>query len=161
MSEPGWGEGAPPVARRLGGKRGYTSKQMADACEMIVAAELTLAGVPAIKVADNWPDYDVIAQPLGLAPQRVSVKSRTFTRGASFIEYDTRNHFEWLALVLLQCEGASERRIFVIPRQVAESRARRNGPTTKSHQMRYWRVDEVATRFMEFENNFALRHAQG
>jgi hypothetical protein len=37
---------------------------MGDACEMLVAAEMTLAGVPALKVPDNWPDYDVIAQPV-------------------------------------------------------------------------------------------------
>jgi hypothetical protein len=29
-------------------KRSYTSKQMGDACEMLVAAELTLAGIPAL-----------------------------------------------------------------------------------------------------------------
>jgi hypothetical protein len=45
--------------------RPYTSKQMGDACEMLVAAELTLAGIPALTVPDNWPGYDVIAQ-LGL-----------------------------------------------------------------------------------------------
>ena len=136
--------------------RQYTTKQMADACEMIVAAELTLAGVPALKVADNWPDYDVIAQPRGAAPQRVSVKSRTFTAGASFIEYDTRQQFEWLALVLLRCDGAKSRRFFLIPRDIAEQRARRNSPSTKSFHMRYWRVDEVAVKFLEFEDNFAL-----
>ena len=46
----------------------YTTKQMGDACEMLVAAELTLAGIPALKVPDNWPGYDVIGQPAGLAP---------------------------------------------------------------------------------------------
>ena len=146
-------------------KRRYTTKQMADACEMLVAAELTLAGVPALKVADNWPDYDVIAQPRGDQPQRVSVKSRTYTIGQSFIEYDTRQRFEWLALVLLRCEGPRPRRIFIIPRDVAESRARKNAPTTKSFNMRYWRVDEVSTKFAEFEDNFTLqlslaKHAQ-
>jgi hypothetical protein len=30
---------------------------MGDACEMLVAAELTLAGIPALKVPDNWPHY--------------------------------------------------------------------------------------------------------
>ena len=33
--------------------RKFTSKQMGDACEMLVAAELTLAGIPALKVPDN------------------------------------------------------------------------------------------------------------
>lgn len=41
----------------------YTTKQMGDACEMLVAGELTLAGIPALKVPDNWPGYDVVAQP--------------------------------------------------------------------------------------------------
>lgn len=31
----------------------YTTKQMGDACEMLVAAELTLAGVPALKMPDT------------------------------------------------------------------------------------------------------------
>jgi len=30
----------------------YTSKQMGDACEMLVAGELTLAGIPALTVPD-------------------------------------------------------------------------------------------------------------
>ena len=51
-----------------GNKITYTSKQMGDACEMLIAAELTLAGVPALKAPDYWPGYDVIAQP----PKEVS-----------------------------------------------------------------------------------------
>jgi hypothetical protein len=48
--------------------RGYNTKQMGDACEMLVAAELTLAGTPALRVPGLWPDYDVIAQPPGPRP---------------------------------------------------------------------------------------------
>lgn len=61
--------------------RPYTSKQMGDACEMVVAAELILAGVPALKVPDNWPGYDVIAQPVGYPPQLVSVSLERSSRG--------------------------------------------------------------------------------
>jgi len=54
--------------------RPYTSKQMGDACEMLVAAEMTHAGVLALKVPDCWPHYDVIAQPQGGGiPQRVQL----------------------------------------------------------------------------------------
>lgn len=42
--------------------RAFTTKQMGDACEMLVAAELTLAGIPALKVPDNWPHYELIAE---------------------------------------------------------------------------------------------------
>jgi hypothetical protein len=53
-------------------------KQMGDAGKMFIAAEMTLAGVPALKMPDNWPCYDVVAQRTGgRAAQRMSVKSRT------------------------------------------------------------------------------------
>jgi hypothetical protein len=35
--------------------KSHTRKQMGDACEMLVAGELTLAGNPALKVPDYWP----------------------------------------------------------------------------------------------------------
>jgi len=47
------------------GDRACTTKQQGDACEMLIAAEMTLAAVPALKVPDNWPHYDVVAQPTG------------------------------------------------------------------------------------------------
>ncbi|MDB5291827.1 MAG: hypothetical protein JWL69_3068 [Phycisphaerales bacterium] len=136
----------------------YTSKQMGDACEMLVAAELTLAGVPAMKVPDNWPCYDVIAQPTGGGrPQRISVKSRTFKRGSdTFVVYNDKDQFDWLAIVLLRCNGDSERQIFIIPRGVAETEARRDKPTSKTADERYWRQDEIAGKFAKFKDNFSL-----
>jgi hypothetical protein len=71
--------------------KNYTKKQMGDACELLVAVEMTLAGVPALKVPDLWPGYDVIAQPVGKDPQRISVKSRTFKTGAAFVEYKVQD----------------------------------------------------------------------
>jgi hypothetical protein len=112
----------------------YTSKQMGDACEMLVAAELTLAGVPAMKVPDNWPCYDVIAQPPdGGPPQRVSVKSRTFKRGGStFVVYDAKDQFDRLAIVLLRGADQAGRPIFLIPRREADARAKHDSPTSKT-----------------------------
>ena len=49
------------IVQVAGSVRPYTTKQMGDACEMLIAAELTLAGVPAMKAPDFWPGYDVIA----------------------------------------------------------------------------------------------------
>ena len=70
---------------------------------MFIAAEMTLAGVPALKMPDNWPCYDVAAQPTGGgATQRISVKSRTFKRGGgTFVTYKIGDQFDWLAIVLL------------------------------------------------------------
>jgi hypothetical protein len=138
--------------------RDYTNKQMGDACEMLVAAEVTLAGVPALKVPDNWPCYDVIAQPKGGgSPQRISVRSRTFKRGGdTFVSYDAKDQFDWLAIVLLPGADQSNRRIFIVPRNIADARARRDKPTSKTADERYWSQDKVAEVLSEFENNFGL-----
>ena len=136
----------------------YTRKQMGDACEMLVAAEVTLAGVPAMKAPDNWPGYDVLAQPLDRGPQRISVKSRTFKRGGdTFVTFDADDVFDWLAIVFLPGADLTARRFFIIPRAVAEAKARRGKETSKTASERYWRQDEVATLFERYENNFTLR----
>lgn len=134
----------------------FTRKQMGDACEMIVAAELTLAGVPALKVPDNWPHYDVVAQPLGGPPQRISVKSRTFKRGAAYLEYNDYDGFDWLAVVILSAESSADRAIYLIPRLVADRLARRDKPTSKTARLCYYRIDEIEARFARFRDNFAL-----
>ena len=137
-------------------ERMYTSKQMGDASEMLVAAELTLAGIPAMKVPDSWPGYDVVAQPPNKEPQCISVKSRTFKRGPAFVAYSKNDVFDWIAIVLLNCDGVKSRRFFLIPREAADKNARRNQPTAKNADERYWRIDEVPTIFARFENNFSL-----
>jgi hypothetical protein len=136
----------------------YTAEQMSDACDMLVAAELTLAGIPALKVPDHWPGYEVIAQPPGKSgPQRISVKSGTLEQEAAYIGYCATDPFEWLALVILPRDSASQRRIFVIPRDIADEKAGRNKHTTKSAKERHWSTVEVAKVFADFESNFALR----
>lgn len=138
-------------------KKVYTTKQMGDACEMIVAAELTLAGIPALKVPDNWPGYDIIAQPAASPPLRISVKSRTFKKGAAFVEYNEYDVFDWLAIVILPGNGELRRRIFIVPRSVADIRARKNKPETKTAHQRYWSIAEAVEIFAAFEDNFSLR----
>ena len=141
---------APATGRR------FTSKQMGDACEMLVAAELTLAGIPALKVPDNWPHYDVIAQPVGVAAQRISVKSRTYKRGAAFVDYKVEDRFDWLAIVLLAGDAAADRLVYVVPRVVADRHARQDKPTSKTASLRYYRIDEVERLFAAYRDNFIL-----
>ncbi|MGA7631476.1 MAG: hypothetical protein WCB11_11960 [Terriglobales bacterium] len=89
--------------------RDYTSKQMGDACEMLIAAEFTLAGVPALKMPDNWPHFDVIAQPKSGVPQRIYVRSRTFKRGGNTaVDFDSTAQFDWWAVVLLPGCGPTD-----------------------------------------------------
>ena len=119
-------------------KKPYTSRQMGDACEMLVAAELTLAGVPALKMPDTWPCYDVIAQPIGGGPpQRVSVKSRTYK-----------------AVVLLPGGAQTKRRVFIVPKEVADKKAFR--PKSKYAWDMYWTLDKVAAKLGQYEDNFQL-----
>lgn len=143
-------------ATRIAPTRPYTTKQMGDACEMVVAAELTLAGIPALKVPDNWPGYDVIAQPWDRPAQRISVKSRTFKQGAAYVGFNDYDLFDWLAIVLLPAGVLTDRSIFVIPRTVAESVARRDKPTSKTAAERYYRVDQVPHLFGRWRSNFRL-----
>ena len=139
--------------------RPYTTKQMGDACEMLVAAELTLAGVPAMKMPDNWPGYDVIAQLKDIAaPQRLSVKSRTFKRGRdAYVEYNIKDEsFDWLAIVSLPGNGQGKRRYFIIPKSISDARFRRYKPETKNHDITSVQVDEIAGVLSEFEDNIIL-----
>jgi hypothetical protein len=133
----------------------YTSKQFGDAGEMLVAAELTLAGIPALKVPDNWPGSDVIATLPDGTLQRVSVKTRVWKRGSShWVGYSRRDAFDWLAIVLIDCPG-SRRRLFVLPRAAADRESRQDSPTAKTNDC-YWRIDEVEQRLARYEGNFAL-----
>ncbi|GAA0195452.1 hypothetical protein QOZ96_000028 [Brevundimonas nasdae] len=136
--------------------RKFTSKQMGDACEMLVAAEMTLAGVPALKVPDNWPHYDVIAQPSSGPAQRVSVKARTLRAGAVYLEYKRTDEFDWLAMVLLASESSCDRSFYLVPRVVADVHARQDKPTSKTADLRYFRVDQIDGMFARFRDNFAL-----
>lgn len=145
------------MPRTATGQPIITAKQKGDACEMLVAAELTLAGIPAIKAPDNWPNYDVIAQPCDRAePLRISVKSRTFKKGAAYVTYLQTDKFDWLAVVILPNDVEKMRRIYLIPRNVADANARRDSANAKTANERYWRIDEMAKGFAKFESNFVL-----
>ena len=104
-------------------ERLYTTKQMGDAGEMLVAAELTLHGIPAFIVPSNWPGYDVVAQCPIRGLQRISVKTRTYAKSGSFVGYGNDDDFDWLAIVILPGPGCETRRIFVVPCEVAQRRS--------------------------------------
>jgi len=123
---------------------------------MLVAAELTLAGIPAMKMPDNWPDYDVIAQPPGEPPQRISVKSCGYkTRSANHIAL-RGDRFDWLAIVLLDEAAETKRRLFIIPADVA---------LAQSYDASYRggrgiRVGRVPILFRHYESNVRLQRPQ-
>lgn len=135
-----------------------TNKQLGDACEMLVAAELTLAGLPAMKMPDNWPNYDVIAQPRQGSPQRISVKARNWKVGGSnFINYRHDGDFDWLAAVIIMPSNQKEyhREFYLIPRNVFEDRAKRAGTDAKRDDW-YCQIDRIHVLFPEYRDNFYL-----
>jgi hypothetical protein len=135
---------------------------MGDACEMLIAGELTLAGNPAALMPKHWRSYDLVVERKGVdAPQRISVKSRTFKKGRdAYVEYNIKDEiFDWLAIVLLPGDGQVGRRYFVVPRSVADARFHSYGPETKNHDKTGVQVDEIARVLHEFENNFTLSKA--
>ena len=136
--------------------RRYTTKQMGDAAEMLVAAELTLAGVPALKVPDMWPGYDVIAQPINRPLQRISVKSSVL-RTSNFVSYYTFDSFDWLAAVIMP-DGPGQRQIYIIPRDVADAQARRDREGSKTAEQRYFEPIHISKWFGHYLNNFRLEH---
>ncbi len=101
----------------------YTRKQIGDAAEMLVAAELTLHGIPAFIVPSNWPAYDVVAQPRGKPLQTISVKARTYAKTGHWVGYSKDDKFDWLAVVVLPGTGFELRRIFIVPYEAARMRA--------------------------------------
>jgi hypothetical protein len=54
-----------------------TTKQRGDAAEHYVISMLGFNSIPAAKMPDNWPGYDLVAQrPNGAKPLRTSVRFR-------------------------------------------------------------------------------------
>ena len=132
-----------------------TPKQMGDACEMLVASELTLAGVPTMKAPDQWRGYDLMADPPSRLPQKISVKGRTFKRGAAFVDFSVQDDFDWLAVVILPAGICLQRKIFIVPGDLAKEGARKY-VASKLPNLREYRIDEVANRFSVYQNNFLL-----
>lgn len=150
---------AEPVAAAAPRSKRYTTKQLGDACEMLVAAELTLAGIPALKVPDNWPGYDVIAQPIGQPPQRISVKGRTYQKQSSHFAdyYEGSEEFDWIAIVLLPNADLAERRIYIIPKSAFDAVARTWPDKKLGRTQRYVALVRIEPFFGAFRNNFGLK----
>jgi hypothetical protein len=81
----------------------------------------------------------------------VQVKSSTFAK-TRYIEWSNDDQFDWLAIVILPAPGCDRRRIFIVPREVADERSTpadfRNG--------RNFNVGRLIQQLADFEDNFLL-----
>ena len=82
------------------------------------------------------------------------MKSRTYKAGSNFVDYDSRNDFDWLAIVLLPGGEQKKRRFFVVPKDIADKKAFR--PRSKYPWDMYWTLDKVAIVLGQYEDNFML-----
>jgi TetR/AcrR family transcriptional repressor of bet genes len=144
---PGSLQAAPvPAAIRTRPASIEPTRQVHDACAMLVAAEISLAGLRALRAPEYWPGYDVLAQPPSGAPQRIAVVATNFSAGGASIEMPDGDGFDWLGITILPGESLAARRLFLVPR-------------TAAHRAHYG-VEEIAVLFAAFENNFSLNPAR-
>jgi hypothetical protein len=139
---------------------------MGDAGEMLVAAELTLHGIPAFIVPSQWRGYDVVAQCPKRGLQRVSVKTRNFARSGNFVCFTQEEEFDWLAIVILPATARYRRRIFIVPRDVANRRSYESphwsGRGFHVHKLIRWPILRVSKLprmdcgLADYEDNFGL-----
>ena len=54
---------------------GFGRKQFGDECELILAGQLTLAGVPTMNLPDGFPNFDLIALPHAKKPLRTNTSA--------------------------------------------------------------------------------------
>jgi hypothetical protein len=131
-------------------------KQTGDAGEYLIAGMITLAGMPTMVIPDNWPDYDLIAQPPAHgSAQRISVKSRRAqgTHKPS-IRFEAGD-WDWLAIVWIT-NGNERLRCWLIPNEVALPGSE---PYGRGDRLVTWR--KLNGKFRHFEDNFALRRDIG
>lgn len=99
-----------------------TTKQFGDACEHYVVAMLGFANVPAQKMPDFWPNYDLIAQPFSGPPLRISVKGKhhggAITSRAFRVDF--ADEWDWLAAVIQDSDTGAVQ-CWLLPRDVVHS----------------------------------------
>jgi hypothetical protein len=126
-----------------------THKQFGDAGEHLVLAALALqADIPATKMPDNWPGYDLIAAPAGRPQVRISVKTNSQGPASGNVKFKAASEFDWLCIVLVD-SATKQHRIWYLPRVKALSAAVQ-GP------VQYIRYADLFGDLARFENNHAL-----
>jgi len=121
-----------------------TSKQMGDAAEMLVAANLTLNGIPSFISPVNWPGYDVVAEPSPKRLIKISVKCRRISK----IDFRPEK-FDWLAIVLID---QKQYQCFIVPSKIATKNAKK-----KENGLHTINFTEVRAKFEKYQDSFALK----
>jgi hypothetical protein len=130
---------------------GSTTKQFWDACEHYVVAMLGFANVPAQKMPDCWPAYDVIAQPHGGQPTRVAVQGRRWPNTGRAFRLQFDDGWDWFGAVLRNA-GDGSTRCWILPRNVT----RRMSTKMTAQGERRLNISIITGRCGQWEGNFTL-----
>jgi hypothetical protein len=107
-----------------------TTKQRGDAAEHYVISMLGFNSIPAAKMPDNWPGYDLVAQrPGGAPPLHISVRFRIDGTYGPYVRYKPHELFDFIALVYKHRDVDGDVRTWILPRSVADKTA--NGKRTE------------------------------
>ena len=133
-------------------KDNCTSQQFGNACEHYVISRLGFANVPAQKMPDGWPGYDVVAQPSVRRPlSRISVKGRRSPWVHKVWRMNLDGAWDWLALVLVE---KNTTRCWVIPHAAAKKLARSRATGRTRYAISLPRLESLGAKW---EDNFSLR----
>jgi TetR/AcrR family transcriptional repressor of bet genes len=136
--------GAVQEAGSLPTAQGRDAFHVRRSCAKLVAAELALAGIPAVPAEEFSAEYDVLAQPADGQPQRIAVIVGATWPWQSLASAAAGISFDWLAIVVLPQEAFGLRRIFVVPREALAGVSSLN-------------VEAVTELLSSYESNFCLR----
>ena len=112
----------------------------------LVAAELTLAGVPAFALARDWLGFQVAARPAGGSVARIAVRA---AERDGWVTYADGEVFDWLAIILMPVNDRAVRRVFVVPRRVVDAVASREGTRVV--------LNADSPKIAGYEGNFQLK----
>ena len=129
-----------------------TIKQFGDACEYVILAELSFAGLSATKMPHGWPGYDLMIG--GRRDGRISVKGLRYTSQAAVSRVWRFMPDGWVWLALIRFEEDLTRAIYIVPREWAVSMACRGNQGL-------WDLYCSAPGRVIFRDNFSLENRAG
>lgn len=127
------------------------TKQFGDACEHYVLAMLGFANVPAVKMPDNWPGYDVVAQLHPGQLQQIAVQGRRLPNSGMAFRLKSGAVWDWFAAVP-HCAKNSSTRCWILPRRTALLLSTKM-PVASEHRLNI----SVLQEHPEWESNFKLK----
>lgn len=135
-----------------------TSKMIGDAGEHYLVSQLMFHGIPAYKMPDNWPNYDIRAVRKNGDDVSISVKTRTWQKRLSspWFEFNVDDEFDYIACIIAMLD--QPHRIWIIPKGALDKYARKNKEGSKHSKVRWVTFNDLNNKMdlSKYENNYVL-----